>query len=155
MKRVLFQLFIKTSLHSTCVGWTSLHSICVGWIPLESPVFVGCGRSCGRPAGCFVGSHSVQRAQNKKTDKEVNKQQPVAILAQGHWCRARKKTDISFLSASSPFTHGPLGRLPGHRPHLSPCCTFGDPGAAPRPPHRGVGAPRTVLQGTGVHASRA
>ena len=64
-KRVLFQLFIKTSLHSICVGCFAV-TLINAWnfdgFPLQSPVFVGCGRSCGRPANCFVVSHSVQRA---------------------------------------------------------------------------------------------
>ena len=42
-----------------------------------------------------LSGHTAFSAPETKTDKEENKQQPVAILAQGHWCRARKKKQIS------------------------------------------------------------
>ena len=46
-------------------------------------------RKKGLPA--VLSDHTAFSAPRTKTEKEVNKQQPVAILAQGHWCRARKK----------------------------------------------------------------
>ena len=54
-----------------------------------------------------------------------------------------------------PRLTGALGQYPRSRPHLSPCCTLADPGAAPWSRHRCVGAHSGVLQGTAVHVSRA
>ena len=62
---------------------------------------------------CRVTQRSARPKQ--KTDKEENKQQPVAILAQGHWCRARKNRylpPISLFAFHSPPAQGSAEERP-------------------------------------------